>query len=222
MALQWVAETSLRGPKGEDGGTSPHAARHATGGSDPVTPASIGAALDTDTVHRTGTETISGTKTVPVGAGNTWAFQQPPQIEIGTAADHPVRRDDPRLSDARTPTAHTHTSADVTRTIVSQTSVGNGGTATPAASADIDRFTTSGTSATLATPSGTAVDGAVVNVEVYSTGSTTNLALAGGYTLTGGQASPVAVPSGKVCHLALRYRGIAPAGWRVLAVSVDN
>ena len=149
---------------GADGGTTPHAARHASGGTDALAPAQIGAA----------------------------------------------------------PATHTHSSADVTRTVASQTSIGNGGTATPAASADIDRFTTTGTSATLATPSGTAADGAVVNVEVYSTGSTTNLALAGGYTLTGGQASPVAVPPGKVCHLALRYRGIAPAGWRVLAVSVDN
>lgn len=227
-----------------------HAGRHAAGGADPLTPGEIGAAADTAVVHTTGAETISGLKTFVNGVA----------VAHPSAANMAVRHDDPRLSDARTPTAHghspasigaatadhthsgyatvnhghspgsigaaaashTHTSADVTRTIGAQTSVGNGGTATPAAAADVDRFTTTGSSATLATPSGTAVDGAVVNVEVYSTGSTTNLALAGGYTLTGGQSSPVAVPSGKAAHLALRYRAIAPAGWRILAVSVDN
>lgn len=120
------------------------------------------------------------------------------------------------------PASHTHSSADVTRTIAGQTSVGNGGTATPSAAADIHRFTTTGSSATLAVPAGATTDGGVVNVEVYSTGSTTNLALAGGYTRTGGQSSPVEIPSGRVAHLALRYRGVTPAGWRILAVSVDD
>lgn len=45
--MAWIQQTSLRGPQGApgaDGGTTPHAARHATGGTDPVSPASIGAA----------------------------------------------------------------------------------------------------------------------------------------------------------------------------------
>lgn len=37
--LPWT----LKGDKGEDGGTTPHAARHGTDGSDPLTPAAIGA-----------------------------------------------------------------------------------------------------------------------------------------------------------------------------------
>lgn len=109
-----------------------------------------------------------------------------------------------------------------TPVIGSQTSVGNGGTVTPTAGTTVDRFNTTGSSATLGTPSGAATDGMVVNVEIYSTGSTTSLALSGGYTLTGGQGSPVSIPSGKVAHIALRYRSVNPSGWRVLAVSVDN
>lgn len=214
MALQWVAETSLRGPKGEDGGTSPHAARHATGGSDPVTPASIGAALDTDTVHRTGTETISGIKTVPAGAGNTWAFQQPPQIEIGTAADHPVRRDDPRLSDARTPTAHTHSAADITPAPVVTAS----GTGAYTVNADMgtDWYLTATGNRTLTLSGG--YDGQMIVVDVLASGGARTITLSG-VTLTTGMVSAFAIPSGKVGTIGLRRTN---GTWRCLAQTLDT
>lgn len=171
-----------------------------------------GKADDSTVVHRTGNETVNGTKT----------FGSSPVIPNPSAAAHPVRNDDTRLTNSRPPTAHTHSTGDITKVIPAQTTVANNGTATPSQADDVDRFNTTGANATLAVPSGTPVDGNVVNVEVYSTGSATNLVLASGYILTGGQASPVAIPTGKVAHLALRYRGVAPAGWRILAVSVDN
>jgi lysophospholipase L1-like esterase len=51
---------------------------------------------DTAVVHLAGTETITGAKT----------FNVPPQVPVGNLLANPVRRDDARLTDARTPTAH--------------------------------------------------------------------------------------------------------------------
>lgn len=79
---------------GSGGGTpAAHATSHASGGSDPVTPAAIGA------------EPAIG----PKGT----AFN----VSFGVAAGTACEGDDARLSDARTPTAHTHpwASADLDR-----------------------------------------------------------------------------------------------------------
>lgn len=73
-----------------------HASTHAANGSDPITPAAIGAAADSAVVHLTGTETINGAKT----------FGAAPAVPVGNLLTHPVRRDDARLTDARTPLAH--------------------------------------------------------------------------------------------------------------------
>lgn len=309
LAGQWEPVGNLRGPQGDkgdpgdpgaDGGTTPHATRHATGGTDPLSPAQIGATPTTRQVTAgtglTGGGTLAADRTLAVvygtsagtaaqGNDSRLSDARPPtahnhaagditsgtmaaaRLPVGAAAGTVAAGNDARLSDARTPTAHTHSGADITvgtvpaarlpvgsssgtvaagdhthtpasigaapashrhstgdldKVIPAQTTVANNGTATPNQADDVDRFNTTGANATLAVPSGTPVDGNVVNVEVYSTGSATNLVLAGGYVLTGGQTSPVAVPSGKVAHLALRYRGAVPAGWRILAVSVDN
>ncbi|GJF04977.1 hypothetical protein [Pseudonocardia sp. D17] len=61
-----------------------------------VRTALAGKATDSAVVHLTGNETVAGTKT----------FSAAPVIPVGTLGTHPVRRDDSRLSDARTPTAH--------------------------------------------------------------------------------------------------------------------
>lgn len=55
-----------------------------------------GAAVDTSVVHLAGTETITGAKT----------FNTAPQVPVGGLLANPVRRDDARLTDARTPVAH--------------------------------------------------------------------------------------------------------------------
>lgn len=53
-------------------------------------------ASDSAVVHLTGTETIGGAKT----------FNTAPQVPQGTLSSHPVRLDDPALTNARTPTSH--------------------------------------------------------------------------------------------------------------------
>lgn len=81
-------------------------------------------ATDSSTVHRTGDETVSGVKTIPAGSGNSWVFNQPPQVAVGTQTYHPVRRDDSRLSDSRTPTAHASSHASGGADPVSPAAIG--------------------------------------------------------------------------------------------------
>lgn len=64
-------------------------------------------AADSTVVHNTGTETVGGVKT----------FSSAPVVPVPGAAGNPVRNDDTRLSDARTPTAHSHPESQVTNLI---------------------------------------------------------------------------------------------------------
>jgi hypothetical protein len=66
-----------------------------------VVDAMAGKADDSAVVHLSGTETIGGAKT----------FSVAPQVPVGALLANPVRRDDARLTDARTPTAHAATHA---------------------------------------------------------------------------------------------------------------
>lgn len=61
-------------------------------------------ATDSAVVHNTGPETVGGVKT----------FSAAPVVPVPGAAGNPVRHDDSRLSDARTPVTHSHAEADVT------------------------------------------------------------------------------------------------------------
>jgi hypothetical protein len=169
-----------------------------------------GKADDTAVVKTSGDQSISGVKTFISG------LIAPNPTQAGS----PIRNDDTRLSDARTPTAHTHSTADITRTIPAEVAAANGATITPTTTADLYRARTTGATATLAVPSGTATDAEVLNVEVYATVALA-LTLAAGYVETGAITTSQSVAAGKVLHLALRYRSIAPAGWRVLAVTPD-
>ena len=72
---------------GPAGPASTHAAQHAPGGSD-----SLGATY----AALSGDQTVAGVKT----------FSSPPVVPVGSAAGNPVRRDDARLGDSRTPTSH--------------------------------------------------------------------------------------------------------------------
>lgn len=76
-----------------------HAATHASGGTDAVTPAAIGAAA-TSHAHAGG-DITSGTVAYA-------------RLPVGTAASTVAAGDDSRLSDARTPTAHVHAGTDIT------------------------------------------------------------------------------------------------------------
>lgn len=76
-----------------------HASSHATGGSDAVSPASIGAAA---TSHAHAADDITS-GTFAIG-----------RIPTGTTSSTVAIGNDARLSDARTPTAHVHSGADIT------------------------------------------------------------------------------------------------------------
>ena len=73
-------------------------------------------ANDNAVVHLTGAETVAGVKT----------FSSAPLVPIGSLLANPVRRDDARLSDARTPTAHGHPQSDVTGLSVTLARRGDG------------------------------------------------------------------------------------------------
>lgn len=80
--MAWTGRGSIQGPQGiqgdpgiqgepgADGGTTPHAARHAVGGDDPVSPASIGAS-DTTHTHDTRYYTETESDTLLSGKANT-------------------------------------------------------------------------------------------------------------------------------------------------------
>lgn len=78
-----------------------HAASHATGGSDPVTPAAIGATP-------TSRQVISGTG---LTGGGALTADRTLVVAYGTAAGTAAQGNDTRLSDARTPTVHASTHA---------------------------------------------------------------------------------------------------------------
>lgn len=111
------------------------------------------------------------------------------------------------------------------RTIVAS-SVANGGTITlNAAEGTLFRVAASGATASLVAPT-TPVDGDVVNVEINPAVALTLTITPGtspsNIILTGGITSPISVPVGKVWSGALRFRNVAPIGWRLLASSIDN
>jgi len=84
---------------------------------------------DSSYVALSGDQTISGIKTF----SGTAIFNSPPQVAVGTLAYHPVRRDDARLTDARTPLAHVHAATDVTSGTLDINRIPTGATGTTVA-----------------------------------------------------------------------------------------
>lgn len=102
-----------------------HASTHASGGTDAVTPAAIGAAA-TSHVHA-GTDISTGT--VPYA-----------RLPVGTAASTIAAGNDSRLSDARTPTAHVHAGTDITTGTVPYARLPVGTAASTVAAGDDSRL----------------------------------------------------------------------------------
>lgn len=123
-------------------------------------------------------------------------------------------------------TNHAHFATSIQHQIVSLTDAAAGGTVSiDASTGSLFRGRLTGSTATLAVPTGVA-DGRTINVELYATTACT-LTLASGITLVGGQAGTIDVPGTKLLSLALRYRSATtpttlPARWRLLAATVDN
>lgn len=133
---------------------------------------------------------------------------------LGTGAAQACAGNDARLSDARTPTTHTHSP-----TIVAIGNVGNGGTLTADLSAGtIHRATATGAGFTLAVPTNP-VDGAQINVEVLASTST-SMTVHASILLTTGITTPIAIASGKRWFGGLRY--VTGVGWFLLASTVQS
>lgn len=104
------------------GGTpSAHASTHATGGSDPITPSSIGAAtaaqgVKADSALQSGAaiSSISGLQTALDGKQAAGNYAPATGISPSAISGTAVITTDARLSDARQPLTHTHSAADVT------------------------------------------------------------------------------------------------------------
>lgn len=186
---------------------------------------------DTAVVHLTGTETINGAKT----------FGTAPQVPVGSLLANPVRRDDTRLTDARTPTVHASTHASGGSDVVTPTAIGaatSGHThppaavyATPRTASASSSYTADGTLAgdiqltctgnTVITPSGTP-NGRMMIVEALASGGQRTPSVPSTVMLTTGITSrSLTVPQDKVGLFGLRYSTLAGT-WLLAAASVET
>ncbi len=107
-AAQTAAETAAANAQGV--GIGKHALTHKTGGTDAIAPADIGAAPASHT-SSLATASIAGHVKSGTGLGVDAAGVL--SVSYGTAAGTACQGNDSRLSDARTPKAHTHAAADL-------------------------------------------------------------------------------------------------------------
>lgn len=182
---------------------------------------------DSAVVHDTGTETIGGAKT----------FSVAPQVPVGALLANPVRRDDARLTDARTPTAHNHAAADITsgtistnrlpptlRGTVSTTTIDtaqleiNVETYWVYLCLDVDMGHNSG----LAIPTGTPANHHSIMVAAYANGGSRDFVFSSSFRLsTGIPSRTLTVPSGQVLLAAVEYSTLISA-WTIVAATVSS
>lgn len=205
---------------------TPTAADHAAT-KDYVDDADALKANDSAVVHLTGNETIAGQKTIDSGSGNQWIFNQPPQVAVGSLATHAVRRDDSRLTDARTPTAHVHAGGDITSGTIAAARLPlvpnppvalTYGTA-PTIDASLGNYRTM-TMTGDATVGGTVsngVDGQILRLRSTASGAQRVLTLHANLIRPSHIGSTLTIPSAKKCDLLIAYDG---SNWYVMSAQV--
>lgn len=244
--MPWTERGSIQGPEGPegpqgiqgepgaDGGTTPHAARHAVGGDDPVSPASIGAS---DTAHthdgRYYTETESDA--LLGGKANSSHTHAAGDVASGT------------LAIARIPTGttsttvslgnHTHSyiassaagaasgvatldsgtrvpTAQMPRTPTTRRTVTYAGTVSldPTTDGNICDITATGDITSLGASTTGVTDGQVLRVRVLASGATRAVTIASAIrTSTNLTRGAYSVPSGQVLICAFEYVGLVSA-----------
>lgn len=244
--MPWTERGSIQGPQGiqgdpgiqgepgADGGTTPHAARHATGGDDPVSPASIGAS-DTSHTHDTRYYTETEVDTALSGKAAATHTHATADVTSGTFAI------------ARIPTGTTSTTVslgDHTHAYIATTAAGAASgvatldSATRVPTAQMPRIPTTKRTVTAAgtlsldpTTDGNIVDitttvditslgasttgvtdGQVLRVRVLASGATRAITIATAIrTSTNLTRGAYSVPSGQVLICAFEYVGLVSA-----------
>lgn len=241
--MAWTSRGSIKGPQGDtgatgatgaDGGTTPHAARHAVGGSDPVSPASIGAS-DTSHTHDTRYYTETEVDTALAGKAATTHTHAAADVASGT------------LAIARVPTGTTSTTVSLgnhTHAYIATTSAGAAsGVATldsatrvptaqmprtpstrrtvtyadtisldPTTDGNICDITATGDITSLGASTTGVTDGQVLRVRVLASTATRAVTIASAVrTSTSITRGPYSVPSGQVLICAFEYVGLVSA-----------
>lgn len=194
---------------------------------------------DTDVVKLSGDQTVGGQKTVPAGTANQWIFNQPPQVAQGSFDYHPVRRDDPRLTDARTPLPHEHSGAEITSGLISPlrfprifygfsddnevTSTGSQNiSAELSQSAFGVEYVLTGGNLTLNVPIGTPLNRQVIQLEAHAVNADRQFIFHPDYRLSTGISSrTINIPDGELMAAAIRYSSRRSA-WFVVAATVSE
>lgn len=181
-------------------------------------------------VHNTGTETIGGAKT----------FSTAPQVPVGALLANPVRRDDARLTDARTPLAHEHSPNDIVgapgevistevlppalRSTVAVTNTENNWYTIPLdtywqyLALDITMQFNSG----MREPTGTTVNHHNILVTALAVGGTRNFVIENTILLsTGLTERTISVPEGEVLISAYEYSSLR-GKWILTALTVSS
>lgn len=198
-----------------------HAGNHAPGGGDSIN----GSYMDLSTG-----QTVSGTKTF----SGTAIFNVPPQVAEGNLAYHPVRRDDPRMVNARDPNAHATSHGSGGSDPISPASIGAASLShthtqqqisvsartvtpselsslTPLSGVALDVVSCTLTANTTVSPqSGT--DGQIVRIRMVASGGTRSPSVGTSVRLgTGITDRAMTIPSGQVGVFGLEYLSVISA-----------